>query len=41
MEHGPAVPDVEVFNPPAYKARGVDPQLQRAVDELLQQLNEG
>jgi tricorn protease len=41
MEHGPAVPDIEVFNPPAYKARGVDPQLQRAVDELLQQLNKG
>jgi tricorn protease len=38
MEHGPAVPDIEVFNPPAYKAEGVDPQLQRAVSELLAEL---
>ncbi len=38
MEHGPAVPDILVENPPAYKAKGVDPQLKRAVDELLKQL---
>ena len=35
MDFTPAVPDIEVFNPPAYKARGIDPQLQRAVEELL------
>jgi tricorn protease len=38
MEKVPAVPDIEVFNPPAYKAKGVDPQLQRAVQELLKDL---
>lgn len=38
MEKTPAVPDIEVFNPPAYKAKGVDPQLQRAVEELLKTL---
>lgn len=38
MEHGPAVPDILVENPPAYKAKKVDPQLKRAVDELLNQL---
>jgi len=38
MEHGPAVPDIIVENPPAYKAKGVDPQLKKAVDELLNQL---
>ncbi|MFO8098878.1 MAG: S41 family peptidase [Salinibacter sp.] len=37
MEHGPAVPDIPVQNPPAVKATGDDPQLKRAVDELLQQ----
>jgi C-terminal processing protease CtpA/Prc len=35
MERVPATPDIEVFNPPAYKAKGVDPQLERAVKELL------
>ena len=35
MEHGPAVPDIIVPNPPAYKAKEVDPQLERAVSELL------
>jgi tricorn protease len=38
MEHVPAVPDIEVFNPPAYKAKGVDPQLARAVKELLKDI---
>lgn len=38
MENGPAVPDIIVENPPAYKAKNVDPQLKRAVDELLKQL---
>jgi tricorn protease len=38
MENGPAVPDILVENPPAYKAKNIDPQLKRAVDELLNQL---
>ncbi|MFY0685876.1 MAG: PD40 domain-containing protein [Cyclobacteriaceae bacterium] len=38
MEHGPAVPDIEVFNPPAYKAKGIDPQLKKAVDQLLSEM---
>jgi tricorn protease len=38
MDFVPAVPDIEVFNPPAYKANGVDPQLKRANEELLKQL---
>jgi len=38
MENGPAVPDIIVENPPAYKAKNIDPQLKRAVDELLSQL---
>lgn len=38
MENGPAVPDIIVDNPPAYKAKNIDPQLKRAVDELLGQL---
>ena len=38
MDFVPAMPDIEVFNPPAYKAKGVDPQLKRAVDELLKQV---
>ncbi|MFT6267979.1 MAG: C-terminal processing protease CtpA/Prc/Tol biopolymer transport system component [Alphaproteobacteria bacterium] len=38
MERVPARPDIEVFNPPAYKAKGVDPQLQRAVKELLKDI---
>ncbi len=41
MEHGPAVPDVLVENPPAAKASGDDPQLRRAVDTLLQQIDSG
>lgn len=38
MEHHPAVPDILVDNPPAYKALNVDPQLERAVEELLNQI---
>ncbi|RRO20289.1 S41 family peptidase [Flavobacteriaceae bacterium 14752] len=38
MENGPAVPDIIVNNPPAYKAKNIDPQLKRAVDELSGQL---
>ena len=38
MEHGPAVPDIEVFNMPDSKAKGEDPQLQRAVDQLLSEI---
>jgi C-terminal processing protease CtpA/Prc len=40
MEHGPAVPDIVVDNPPAYRARKVDPQLERAVNELLKQIDQ-
>jgi hypothetical protein len=32
------MPDIEVFNPPAYKAIGEDPQLERAVEELMKSL---
>ena len=39
MEHNPAVPDILIENPPAYKARKVDPQLNRAVEELLKQID--
>lgn len=35
MEHGPAVPDIEVENAPAYKAKKQDTQLQKAVGSLL------
>ncbi|MDW3196286.1 MAG: S41 family peptidase [Cytophagales bacterium] len=35
MEHGPAVPHIELENPPAYKAKKEDPQLQKAVETLL------
>ncbi|MCV6631547.1 MAG: S41 family peptidase, partial [Flavobacteriaceae bacterium] len=38
MEHGPAVPDYLVSNPPGWKARGEDQQLQKAVSVLLEQL---
>ena len=38
MENGPAVPDVIVENPPDYRGKDVDPQLQRAVDVLLEEL---
>ncbi len=35
MENGPAVPNIQVENPPAYKAKKVDPQLKKAVEQLL------
>lgn len=38
MDFTPAQPDIEVFNPPAYKAKNEDPQLKRAVGELLKSL---
>jgi tricorn protease len=40
MDLEPATPDIEVFNSPDYKARGVDEQLQRACEELLRQMAE-
>lgn len=40
MEHGPAVPDIILSNSPDSKARGVDEQLQRAVKELLNEIEE-
>lgn len=39
MEHGPAVPDVLVDNAPDSKARGEDPQLRKAVEVLLGQID--
>ena len=41
MEHGPAIPDIEVYNEPDSKAKGEDPQLQRSVEELLSQIDQG
>lgn len=38
MEHGPAMPDIEVINPPDYRTNK-DLQLQKAVDTLLQQID--
>ena len=39
MEHGPAVPDLLVDHMPAYKAKQEDPQLQRAVEQLLSEMD--
>lgn len=39
MEHGPAVPDIVVYNPPEDKSKGQDTQLKRAVQELLEQID--
>jgi C-terminal processing protease CtpA/Prc len=39
MEHGPAVPAVVVENPPDSKAKGEDPQLKKAVEILLEQID--
>ncbi len=39
MEHGPAVPDFIVSNQPDSKADGEDPQLRKAVEVLLDQLD--
>ena len=38
MEHGPAVPDIIVDNPPGIKAIGSDPQLEKAVQILLEKI---
>lgn len=38
MEHGPAVPDIEVFNNPDSKVKGEDPQLKKAVEQLLSEI---
>lgn len=40
MENGPAVPDIVVENAPDSKANGEDPQLKRAVEELLEQIDD-
>lgn len=39
MEHGPAVPDVVVDYPPSAKGSGEDPQLKKAVEVLLGQMD--
>ncbi len=39
MEWGPAVPNYELMNAPDSKAKGVDEQLKKAVDVLLQQID--
>ena len=38
MEHGPAVPHIQVENFPDSKAKGRDEQLKKAVDTLLQEI---
>jgi Tol biopolymer transport system component len=40
MEHGPAVPHIIIDNPPDAKAKGTDPQLKRAVEELLKEIDQ-
>jgi len=40
MEDTPAVPDLTVQNAPDHRAEGTDAQLERAVDELLQQIDD-
>ncbi|MCG8373217.1 MAG: S41 family peptidase [Balneolales bacterium] len=40
MENGPAVPDVIINNRPDSKAKGEDPQLRRAVEVLLEQIDD-
>ena len=40
MELGPAVPDILIENQPDSKAKNEDPQLQKAVDELLKQIDQ-
>ena len=39
MEHGPAVPDILINNEPDSKAKGEDPQLKKAVEVLLEQID--
>lgn len=40
MENGPAVPDVLIDNAPDSKIKGEDPQLKKAVEVLLRQIDE-
>jgi tricorn protease len=40
MDWEPARPDIEVFNSPDHRAKGVDEQLQKACEVLLEQLGE-
>jgi tricorn protease len=40
MDFEPARPDIDVFNSPDHKSKGVDEQLQKACEVLLQQLGE-
>ncbi len=40
MENGPAIPDIIVYPGPDEKARGIDTQLQRAVEELLKEIDQ-
>jgi tricorn protease len=40
MENGPAIPDIIVYNEPDDKAKGMDRQLKRAVEELLKEINQ-
>ncbi|MEE9460230.1 MAG: S41 family peptidase [Bacteroidales bacterium] len=40
MDWEPARPDIEVFNSPDHKSKGVDEQLQKACEVLLEQLGE-
>ncbi len=40
MENGPAVPDVIINNQPDSKAKGEDPQLKRAVEVLLEEIDD-
>jgi len=40
MDFEPARPDIEVFNSPDHKSKGVDEQLKKACEVLLQQLGE-
>jgi C-terminal processing protease CtpA/Prc len=39
MDFSPAVPDIMVENAPDSKSKGEDPQLKRAVEELMKELN--
>ncbi len=39
MDRVPAVPDIEVINPPDYR-NGQDIQLKQAVEQLLKQIEE-
>ena len=41
METSPAVPDIIVHNDPDYKAKNEDKQLNKAVEQLLKEIDEG